>query len=49
MLKQDLIKNLERYIFGEDIESIEPEQKYDERIAERIKIRKQNTQKKRLF
>ena len=44
-LKQDLIKNLERYIFGEDIESIEPEEKYDEIIAERVKIRKQNTQK----
>ena len=26
-LKQDLIKDLERYIFGEDIESIEPEEK----------------------
>ena len=44
-LKQDLIKNLERYIFGEAIESIEPEEKYDESIAERVKIRKQNTQK----
>ena len=44
-LKQDLIKNLERYIFGEDIESIEPEEKYDESIAERVKTRKQNTQK----
>ena len=39
-LRQDLIKNLERYIFGEDIESIEPEEKYDESIAERVKIRK---------
>ena len=29
-LKQDLIKDLERYIFGEDIESIEPEEKYEE-------------------
>ena len=44
-LKQDLIKDLERYIFGEDIESIEPEEKYDESIAERVKKRKQNTQK----
>ena len=42
-LKQDLIKDLERYIFGEDIESIEPEEKYEESIAERIKTRKQNT------
>ena len=30
-LKQDLIKDLERYIFGEDIESIVPEEKYEER------------------
>ena len=45
-LRQDLIKALERYIFGEDIESIEPEEKYDESLAERVKIRKQNTQKK---
>ena len=45
-LKQDLIKHLERYIFGEDIESIEPEEKYEESIEERVKTRKQNTQKK---
>ena len=44
-LKQDLIKDLERYIFGEVIESIEPEEKYEESIAERVKTRKQNTQK----
>ena len=44
-LKQDLIKDLERYIFGEDIESIEPEEKYKGSIAERVKTRKQNTQK----
>ena len=44
-LKQDLIKDLERYIFGENIESIEPEEKYEESIAERVKTRKQNTQK----
>ena len=35
-LRQDLIKDLERYIFGEDIE------KYEESIAERLKTRKQN-------
>ena len=29
----------------QDIESIEPEEKYDESIAESVKIRKQNTQK----
>ena len=44
-LRQDLIKDLERYIFGEDIESIEPEEKYEESIAERVKTRKHNTQK----
>ena len=27
-LRQDLIKDFERYIFGEDLESIEPEEKY---------------------
>ena len=42
-LKQDPIKDLERYIFGEDLESIEPEEKYEESIAERVKIRKQKT------
>ena len=42
-LKQDLIKDLERYIFGEDLESIEPEKKYKESIAERVKTRKQET------
>ena len=40
-LKKDLIKDLERYIFGEDLESIEPEEKYEESIAERVKTRKQ--------
>ena len=35
-LTQELIKDLERYIFGEDIE------KYEESIAERVKTRKQN-------
>ena len=44
-LRQDLIKDLERYIFGEDIESIEPEEKYEKSIAERVKTKKQNTQK----
>ena len=45
-LKQDLIKDLERYIFGEDIGSIEPEEKYEESIAERVKQQKrQDTQK----
>ena len=42
-LRQDLIKDLERYMFGEDLESIEPEEKYEESIAERVKTRKQKT------
>ena len=37
-LRQDLIKDLERYIFGEYTESIEPEEKCDESVAERVKI-----------
>ena len=41
-LRQDLIKDLERYIFGEDLESIEPEEEYEESIVERVKTRKQN-------
>ena len=42
-LKQDLIKDLERYIFGEDLQSTEPEEKYEESIAETVKTRKQKT------
>ena len=41
-LRQDLIKDFERYMFGEDIESIVPEEKYEESVAERIKTRIQN-------
>ena len=44
-LRHDLIKYLERDLFGEDIESIEPEEKYEESIAERVKARRQNTQR----
>ena len=44
-LEHDLIKELEKDLFGEDIESIEPEEKYEESIAERVKKQKrQNTQ-----
>ena len=32
-------------MFGEDIESIEPEEKYEESIAERVKTKRQNTQR----
>ena len=45
ILRRDLIKDLERYMFGEDIESIEPEEKYEESKAERVKTRRQNTQR----
>ena len=45
ILRQDLIKDLKRYMFGEDIESIEPEEKYEESIAERVKTKRQNTQR----
>ena len=38
-LRQDLIKYLERYLFAEDIE---PEEEYEEIIAEMVKIRRQN-------
>ena len=39
-LKHDLVKYLEKSLFREDIESIEPEEKYQESIAERVKKRK---------
>ena len=45
ILKRYIIKNLERDWFGEDIESIEPEEKYEESIAERVKTRRENTQR----
>ena len=45
MLRQDLIKDLERNLFVENIESTEPEEKYEESIAERVKTRRQNTQR----
>ena len=45
ILRRDLFKDLERDLFGEDIESIEPEEKYEESIAERVKTRRQNTQR----
>ena len=38
-LRQDLIKDLERYMFGEDIESIEREEKFEESVAERVKTK----------
>ena len=44
-LKHDLVKYLEKSLFGEDIESIKTEEKYEESIAEWVKTRKQNTQR----
>ena len=41
ILRQDVIKYLGRYLFGEDIE---PEEKYEESIAERVKTRRQNNE-----
>ena len=37
ILRQDLIKYLEKYLFGKEIE---PEEKYEESIAERVKTRR---------
>ena len=45
ILRRDLTKDLERYMFEKDIESIEPVEKYEESIAERVKTRRQNTQR----
>ena len=42
ILRPNLIKNLERYLVGENLENIEPEKKYEESIAERVKTRRQN-------
>ena len=44
ILRQDLIKYLGRYLIGEDIE---PEEKYEESIAERVKTRRQNKETER--
>ena len=43
-LRNDLIKELEKDLFGENIESIEPEENYEESIAEGVKTRRKNTQ-----
>ena len=46
-LRQGLIKDLERYLFGENIENIELEEEYAESIAERVKTRRQNKETNR--
>ena len=42
-LKHDLVKYLEKSLFGEDFESIEPEEKYQESVGERIKTKPRKT------
>ena len=39
ILRQDLIKYLEKYLFGEDIE---PEEKYEKKYRRKVKTRRQN-------
>ena len=46
-LRQDLIKDLEKYLFGENIENIEPEEEYEETMTERVKTRRQNKETNR--
>ena len=41
-LRQDLIKDLERYLFGENLENVALEKEYEESIAAREKTRRQN-------
>ena len=38
-LKHDLVKHLEKSLSGKDLESIEPEEKYQESVGERVKTR----------
>ena len=45
-LKHDLVKYLEKSLFGEDIKSIEPGEKYEESIAERVKKQKRQDRQK---
>ena len=42
-LKHDLVKYLEKSLFGEDIESIEPEEKFEESVGERVKTKPRKT------
>ena len=46
-LKQDLIKDLEKYLFGENLENIEPVKEYEESITERVKTKRQNKENDR--
>ena len=41
-LRQNLIKDLEKYLFRENLENLEPEEEYEESIAGRVKTRRQN-------
>ena len=42
-LKHDLVKHLEKSLFGEDLESIELEEKYQGSVGERVKTRPRKT------
>ena len=42
-LKHDLVKYLEKNLSGEDFESIEPEEKYQESVGERVKTKPRKT------
>ena len=42
-LKHDLVKYLEKSLFGEDLESIEPEEKHQESVRERVKTKPRKT------
>ena len=42
-LKHDLVKYLEKHLFGEEFESIDPEEKYQESVGERVKTKLRKT------
>ena len=42
-LKHDLVKYLEKRLFGEEFESIDPEEKYQESVGERVKTKLRKT------
>ena len=42
-LKHDLVKYLEKSLFGEEFESIDPEEKYQESVGERVKTKLRKT------
>ena len=42
ILRKGLIKDLERHLFGKNLEKVEPEEKYEESIAEMVRTRREN-------